>query len=179
MIKPELLEDKNYFLTSASKSSGSSLFLLWIGSWALVVFVAYNLVFTLGVTLPKGDIELSSNFDVLILAWILTPIVSLIVVPISIIESSNLRLFLKIKKKIISPTTPFRYIIGGFFTMNVLQTMLRGLDTSELIASIIYLPVPFYIMTFLYRTRTEKSLVSNFIVYLKTKGIVEKDISLG
>ena len=82
MIKPELSNDKDYFLTLAPKSSASSLFLLWIGSWALVVFIAYNLVFTLGVTLPTDEAKISGSFDVLILAWILTPIVALIVVPI-------------------------------------------------------------------------------------------------
>ena len=178
LIRPELLDEKNFFLASTPKSSTSSLFLLWIGSWAFVVFIAYNMVFTLGISLPSDEIKISSNFDVLILAWIMTPIVSLIVVPISIIESSNLRLFLKIKKKIISPTTPSRYIIGGFVTMNVLQTLLRGLDTSELIASIIYLPAPFYIMTFLYKIRTENSLVEKFVLFLKEKNIVQKDVKL-
>ena len=158
--------------------TAGSLFLLWVGSWALTVFIAYNLVFTLGISLPFNDTQISNSFDVMILAWLLTPIVSFIVVPISVIESSNLRLFLKIKNKIISPTTPFRYIIGGFVTINVLQTMLRGLDEGELIASILYLPVPFYVMTFLYRLKTETILTKKFIFFLNEKNIVQKDIKL-
>ena len=178
IFKTKLIDEKNYFLTSTPKSSASSLFLLWVGSWAFTVFIAYNLVFTLGVSLSTDDARVSGSFDVMILAWVLTPIVSLIVVPISIIESSNLRLFLKIKNKIISPTTPFRYVIGGFATMNVLQIMLRGLDEGELIASVLYLPVPFYIMTFLYRMRTEHSIVEKFVLFLNDKKIVKKDIKL-
>lgn len=177
-LKPDLLKDENYFLSKAKKNPTNSLFLLWIGSWALVVFMAYNIVFSLGITLPIEDNQISKNFDVLILAWILTPIVAFLVIPVSVIESSNLRLFLKSKKIIISPATPFRYLIGGFATINILITVLGELDTAELIAGLLYLPAPFYIMTFLYRFRSEKHLIADFRSYLKSKGIIEKKVNV-
>lgn len=177
IFKLRVLDDKYYFLTYTPKSSTSSLFLLWVGSWAFVVFIAYNLMYVLNLSFTD-DVGISSSFDVLILAWIMTPVVSLIVVPISIMEASDLRLFLKIKQKIISPTTPFRYVIGGFVTMNILQTMLRGLDISELIASLVYLPVPFYVMTWLYKGKTESSIVKEFVSFLNGRNIVRKNIKI-
>ncbi len=62
--------------------------------------------------------------------------------------------------------------------MNVLQTMLRGLDAGELVASIVYLPVPFYIMTFLYKLRTERSAIDEFVLFLNDKKIIQKDVKL-
>lgn len=179
IFKPKILEDERYFLSHATRNSIGSLFLLWIGSWALVVFLAHHITETLSVTgLIESGYALSEAFQVLMIGWLLTPLVAFIVLPISVIESSNLRILLKTKSVIISPTTPFRYIVGGFATISVLLTDLRGLEMAELITSILFLPAPFYIMTLLHRLRSEKFLIADFKSYLRKRGISEKEINL-
>ena len=177
----KLISNEDYFISKTTRDPIGSLFLLWIGSWALVVSVASSLVeSTGGIFLNSLSLEvpLSEGFDSLFLAWFLIPLVSLIVIPISVIESSNLRVFLKNKGVILSPTTPFRYAIGGFFTLNILSQILRGLDIVEIFISIIALSTPFYVMALLHRAFSEKKLVNNFKKYLRSKGISEKDVNI-
>lgn len=175
------ISNEDYFVSKGTRDPIGSLFLLWIGSWALVVSIASGLtelnggVFLGSISLK---IPLSEGFDSLFLAWLLIPIVSLVVIPISVIESSNLRIFLKNKGVVLSPTTPFRYAIGGFFTLNVLSQILRGLDVVEIFISIVALAAPFYVMALLHRVFSEKKLVDNFKKYLETQNISEKDVNI-
>ncbi|MEM2161094.1 MAG: hypothetical protein QXN55_09095 [Candidatus Nitrosotenuis sp.] len=178
ILMPKMLDNKNYFLTQDEKHSAKTLFLLWVGSWSLVVSLAHHLVHSLGIRLPMPINELSNNFDVLIFAWLLTPIVAFLIIPISVMESTNIRLFLETKKIITTPTAPYRYLIGGFATISILFSILRGLEIAELITSLLYLPTPFFIMSLLYRTRSEKRLISNFKDYLVKRGISQKSIDL-
>lgn len=175
------ISNEDYFISKTTRDPIGSLFLLWIGSWALVVSIASGLMASTGDIFLNSvslEIPLSEGFDSLFLAWFLIPLVSLIVIPISVIESSNLRIFLKNKGVILSPTTPFRYAIGGFFTINILSQILRGLDIVEIFISIVALSTPFYVMALLHRIFSEKILVNNFKKYLKTKGISEKDVNI-
>ena len=175
------ISNEDYFISKTIRDPVSSLFLLWIGSWALVVSIASSLVDSTGILFLNSislEVPLSEGFDSLFLAWFLIPLVSLIVIPISVIESSNLRIFLKNKGVILSPTTPFRYAIGGFFTLNILSQILRGLDIAEILISIVALSTPFYVMALLHRVYSEKILVNNFKRYLRSKGIVEKDVNI-
>ena len=175
------IPNQDYFISKTTRDPIGSLFLLWIGSWALIVSIASGIVESTGLTLLNtSNLEesFSAGFDSMFLAWFITPLVSFIVIPISVIESSNLRIFLKNKGVILSPTTPFRYAIGGFFTLNILSQILRGLDVVEIFISIVALSTPFYVMALLHRLCSEKILVENFKKYLKTKGIVEKDVDI-
>lgn len=175
------ISNEDYFISKTTRDPIGSLFLLWIGSWALVVSIASGLMTSTGDIFLNSvslEIPLSEGFDSLFLAWFLIPLVSLIVIPISVIESSNLRIFLKNKGVILSPTTPFRYAIGGFFTINILSQILRGLDIVEIFISIVALSTPFYVMALLHRAFSEKILVNNFKKYLKTQGISEKDVNI-
>lgn len=177
----KLISHEDYFISKTTRNPIGSLFLLWVGSWALIVSIANGIMESTEITLLNSaslGIPFSEGFDSLFLAWFIFPLVSFIVIPISVIESSNLRIFLKNKGVILSPTTPFRYAIGGFFTLNILSQILRGLDIAEIFISIVALSTPFYVMALLHRLYSEKILVKNFKKYLKTKGIVEKEVNI-
>ena len=104
------IPNEDYFISKTTRDPIGSLFLLWVGSWALVVSIANSIVKFAGITLMNNfnlEIPFSEGLDSLFLAWFMIPVVSFIVIPISVIESSNLRIFLKNKGVILSPTTPF------------------------------------------------------------------------
>jgi len=175
----KIIENEEYFLTQTAKSPLESLFLLWIGSWALVVSLAHNLATPIGFIgmINFDNFPFSEDFEELVLAWLLTPLVAFIVFPISIIESSNVRVFLKAKNIVTSPSRPFRYIVGGFATIGILTTILQGLNLTELLVAILIFAAPFYLMTFLYKIKSEEKLTRNFRLYLEKIGIKEKEIN--
>ena len=115
-----------------------------------------------------------------ILAWALTfSLVAFVIVPIDIIESSNLRLYLKSKNAVIAPTasalSSFRvgFSITAIFSIYAIIASNTGSLYAHYFVTLLLTSLPLIPLFYLYSRRKEKT-VSKFKEYLKRNGIEEE-----
>jgi len=109
--------------------------LVFIGSWSLSILLAEilapNLIFLTGGT--------SNNpWDIILLASAFTMASYIIVVPIVINFTSNIRMKLRSRNMITSAFSLYKYLILSFFSMNIILNTISGLNEVEPLAAINY-----------------------------------------
>ncbi len=105
--------------------------------------------------------------------WVLTvPIMALFIIPIEVMDSSKVRVFLKARQSIVSPANPYKVLlgiaagVGPLTAWEVIQRETSGLVMEFAFPAIIMI-LPLIPMIYLYKRRTEDRAISKFVSHLK------------
>lgn len=155
-----------------------------IGSVGLILETSCSLTgCTSGTQAPDPGSEFV-NISLLFYSWALTvPLFAFFILPVQVMDASNVRLAIKEKNIVTNPTVPYRVIIKGFGAILVIYGLVTGIGSGEgsaieTLFTIFFIFLPIIPILILYGLVSESKLSNNFRSYLKGLNIEEKEIKI-
>lgn len=178
----------DYFISTSKHREDISLLLLIIAGISITTYIsgaiASQLLASIEETLLIGSNNTSfgvSNKLLLFgaIAILLGPFaLSLIVYPIHVIDYFNLRLHQEGKAVVNSPTTPFKAVLGGTFTLTFFLQISQENTPVNLAWMLVYILAGVCLSIFLFKKYSEKKAIISFEEQLKKWGISSRNIQL-